>query len=213
MNGKSKRTVFYVRCSTSDQSVEMQLHDLHAVAAQRGWEVVETYADEGISGSKDDRPALNRMMTDAAVGKFNLVACWKLDRLGRSLRHLVNVIHDLGEVGVGFVSINDAGIDTTTSQGRLMLGIIGSFAAYERELIQARVRHGQAAAKARGVHIGRPVKKMDLRPAVALLEQGRNLQVIANILGVSRTTLRRRLQEQGKWPFKAVSKRRASKVN
>jgi DNA invertase Pin-like site-specific DNA recombinase len=210
---KMKRVVFYVRCSTSDQTVEMQLHALHAVADQRGWEVVETYADAGISGSKDDRPALNRMMTDAAVGKFNLVACWKLDRLGRSLRHLVNVIHDLGEVGVGFVSLKDAGIDTTTSQGRLMLGIIGSFAAYERDIIRSRVLQGQRAAKDRGVHIGRPVKQMDVRPAVALLEQGRNLQKIANILGVSRTTLRRRLQEQGKWPFKAVSKSLASKAN
>jgi len=213
MKPQAKTVVFYVRVSSDDQSVEMQLHDLRAVADRRGWQVVEVYADEGISGSKDDRPALNQMLADARRGRFDTVAVWKICRLARSLHHLINVIHDLDQLGVGFASINDAGIDTTTSNGRLMLGIIGSFAAYERELIQARVRHGQAAAKARGVHIGRPVRDMDLRPAVALLEQGRNLQEIANILDVSRTTLRRRLQEQGKWPFKAVSKSLASKAN
>ena len=204
---KPLRVALYARVSTSNkgQDVGLQLDELRRVAEQRGWLVSGEYVDDGVSGSDDSRPELDRMMADAQAGDFDLVAVWKLDRLGRSLQHLLRLISDLSRWGVGFASLRDSGIDTTTPTGRLMLQILGALAEYEKELIRERVIAGVRRAQAQGKHCGRPKVDLEIRPAVAMLQQGRGLREVASIMGVSRTTLRRRLKEAGEWPV-AVGK-------
>jgi len=194
---KSPRVALYARVSTSGhgQDVGLQLDELRAVAVQRGWTVVEEFTDEGISGAAKERPGLDAMMDLARRGKVDLVCVWKLDRLGRSLQHLLQILDELQTLGVGFVSIRDSGIDTTSATGRLMLSIVGAFAAYERELIRERVLAGVRRAQAAGKHCGRPRVELDLRPALALLDKGHSVRQVADILGVARGTLRRRLAE------------------
>ena len=194
---KIPRVALYARVSTTGhgQDVGLQLDELRAVADQRRWNVVGEFTDEGISGASKERPGLDAMMNEARLGKVDLVAVWKLDRLGRSLQHLLALLDELGDLGVGFVSIRDAGIDTTSATGRLMLHIIGAFAAYERELIRERVLAGVRRAQSNGTPCGRPRVDLDLRPALALLDKGHSVREVAEILGVARGTLRRRLAE------------------
>jgi DNA invertase Pin-like site-specific DNA recombinase len=150
------RVALYARVSTlNGQNPEMQLAELREYAQRRGWEVFSEYCDLGISGAKDSRPQLNRMIADAHARKFDAVVVWKLDRLGRSLKHLVTTIEDLQAYSVSFVSLRD-NLDLSTPAGRLMLHIIGAMAEFERSLIQERVVSGISAAKKRGVRFGRP---------------------------------------------------------
>lgn len=199
---KPIRVALYARVSTTGkgQDVTLQLDELRAVAAQRGWVIAAEYVDDGVSGTKASRPALDRMIADAAKGKFDLVAVWKLDRLGRSLQNLLAVLDDLRRADVGFVSLRDAGIDTTTAGGRLMLAMVGAFAEFERALIVERVKAGVAKAQANGKHCGRPRNELDLRPALAMMREGRGLKQVAAILRIPKTTLRRRLADAGEWP-------------
>ena len=199
---KALRVGLYGRVSTTghDQDVGLQLEELRQVAAQRGWVIVDEYVDEGISGSKESRPGLDQMMEDARAGKLNVVAVWKLDRLGRSLQHLLGLLDELTSINVQFVSLRDTGIDTTSATGRLLFQVLGAFAEFERAMIQERVVAGVRRAQDKGVHCGRPKVDMDLRPALALLEQGRGLKQVSVILGLSRSTLRRRLADAGEWP-------------
>lgn len=196
------KVALYARVSTAGagQDPETQLRELRQAAAQRGWIVQGEYVDEGISGSSTQRPALDKMMQAAQTGRLNLVVVWKLDRLGRSLQHLLVLIETLKLQGVGFVSLQDAGLDTTTPTGRLLLQLCGAFAEYERCLIQERVRAGVAKAQSNGVHCGRPVKRLDMRPARALLGEGRSLREVARILKISPSTLRRKLAEETRQP-------------
>ncbi|MCG8420917.1 MAG: recombinase family protein [Proteobacteria bacterium] len=204
---KSPKAAIYARVSTTGngQDVGLQLDELRQVARQRGWKVVNEYVDDGVSGAKETRPQLDQLMGDARRGKIDLVAVWKLDRLGRSLAHLLRLLDELAALGVGFVSVRDSGMDTTSPTGRLMLQILGAFAEFERAMIQERVVAGVRRAQAAGKHCGRPKVDMDLRPALALLDQGRGLKQVATILGVSRSTLRRRLEDQGHWPRPAAT--------
>ena len=197
------RAALYARVSTSNkgQDVNLQLDELRQVAALRGWEIAGVYHDDGISGSTDSRPALDRMMADAQAGSFDLVAVWKLDRLGRSVQHVLSLLDQLATQGIEFVSLRDAGLDTTTPAGRLFTAIIAAFSAFERDIIRERVIAGVRRAQAAGKHCGRPRVKLDLRPAVAMLEGGHSLREAAESLGVSRSTLRRRLKEAGHWPL------------
>ena len=132
---KSTRAALDARVSTigHGQDVGLQLDELRQVAAKRGWMIVSEDIDDGVSGATVSRPALDEMMEQARRGKLDLVVCWKLDRLGRSLQHLLQILDELQHLGVGFVSIRDSGIDTTSASGRLMLHIVGAFATYERE--------------------------------------------------------------------------------
>lgn len=199
------RVAIYARVSTTGngQDVGLQLDELRQVAAQRGWQVAGEFIDDGVSGTATSRPALDQMMDAARRGKLDLVVVWKLDRLGRSLQHLLQVLDELQHLGVGFVSVRDAGIDTTSASGRLMLHILGAFAAYERELIRERVVAGVRRAQANGRHCGRPEVELDLRPAAAMLATGYGLKAISKSLNVSRSTLRRRLEEAGMWTIKS----------
>lgn len=140
------------------------------------------------------------MREAARRGKVDLVAVWKLDRLGRSLRHLLELLDELQGQGVGFVSLRDTGIDTTSPTGRLLLQLMGAFAEFERGLIQERVKAGVARARDRGVKFGRRQVAVDLRPAVAMLEAGHGIKQTASALRLSTSTLRRRLQDAGEWP-------------
>ena len=157
------RAALYARVSTTGQGqdVGLQLEELRQVAAQRGWRVVSEYVDEGVSGSKTTRPGLDRMLADAQAGKLELVAVWKLDWLGRSLQHILGVLDQFTAQGIAFVSLRDAGLDTTTPAGRLFTSIIGAFAEFERGLIQERVVAGVRRAQAAGTHCGRPRKQVE----------------------------------------------------
>ena len=187
------RVALYCRVSTGDQDVGMQLDELRQVAQQRGWHISGEYLDEGVSGAKTSRPALDSMMKDARLGRFDLVAVWKLDRLGRSLQHLLRLLDDLQHLGVGFVSVRDAAIDTTSAQGRLLLQVMGAFAEFERSLIQERVKAGLDRARARGIKLGRPERDVDVTRARQMLAEGRTQRQIAMALRIPRTTLRRAL--------------------
>src|SRR3977135_2896451 len=133
----------------------MQLRDLREYADRRGWLMVEEYIDHGVSGTKASRPALNRLMADAQRRKIDTVLVWKLDRFGRSLRHLVNAIAELESLGVTFISLRD-NLDLTTPSGRLMFHVISAMAEFERSLIQERVKAGLRNARAKGQRLGRP---------------------------------------------------------
>ena len=163
------------------------------LAAQRGWHVSGEYLDEGVSGAKTSRPALDSMMKDGRLGRFDLVVVWKLDRLGRSLQHLLRLLDDLQGYGVGFLSLRDSGIDTTNPQGRLLLQLLGAFAEFERALIQERVKAGLARARTRGIKLGRPERDVDVDRARQMIAEGRTQRQIAMALRVPRTTLRRAL--------------------
>ncbi|HWC15537.1 MAG TPA: recombinase family protein, partial [Terriglobales bacterium] len=154
---KVRKVALYSRISTVNhgQDPEMQLRELRDYAATREWTISGEYVDRGISGSKDSRPELNKLMADAHQRKFDAVLTWKIDRFGRSLRHLVNAIADLEHYGVSFVSLKD-NIDLSTPSGRLMFQVIGAMAEFERELIRERVKSGLKNAAAKGRFGGRP---------------------------------------------------------
>ena len=147
------RAAIYARVSTADQTCENQLLELHRYVDARGWTGVD-YVDRGISGAKDRRPALDSLLKDARRRRFDVLIVWRLDRLGRNLRHLVVTLEDLSALGIGFVSLNE-GIDATTPAGRLQMAVLGAMAQFERERIAERVRAGLARAKAQGQRLGR----------------------------------------------------------
>lgn len=130
--------------------------ELRAVAAQRGLDIVAEYIDEGVSGATTSRPSFDAMMRAAQEGKFEHLLVWKLDRLGRSLPHLLNSLDLLAGWGVSFCSVREPGIDTTSAHGRLLLQLLAVFASHERELIKERVTAGVRRAQAAGRHVGRP---------------------------------------------------------
>jgi DNA invertase Pin-like site-specific DNA recombinase len=186
-----KRIALYARVSTlNGQNPEMQLAELREYAQRRGWEVYSEYVDLGVSGSKDSRPQLNRMLADAHARKFDAVVVWKLDRLGRSLKHLVTVIADLEAYGVSFVSLRD-NLDLSTPSGRLMMHIIGAMAEFERSLIQERVVAGIRSAQARGVRFGRPKVYCSALKIATLREQGVPWVEVARRLDVGKGTAQR----------------------
>jgi DNA invertase Pin-like site-specific DNA recombinase len=157
---------------------------------RRGWHVVEGYVDQGVSGSRESRPALTRLMTDACRRKFDAILVWKIDRFGRSLKHLVNALAELSALGVAFVSLRD-NLDLSTPSGRLMFQIIGAMAEFERALIQERVRAGIRNAKTKGIRVGRPRVIVDALRIADLRAQGRSWSQIQTELGVSKGTAQR----------------------
>ena len=169
------RVAIYARVSTADQDCGLQLRELREYAARRGWEVAGEYVDTGWSGAKAKRPALDRLMADAAQHRFDCVAVYKLDRFGRSVLHLNQQLAALTNYGVRFIAISQ-GLDTDQSNptSRLLLQILASVAEFERELIRERVSAGLHHAKAKGKHIGRPRRILD-RVEVARLRDHEGL--------------------------------------
>src|ERR1700704_2007810 len=181
-----KQVALYVRVSTDGQTVENQTRELSQIAERRGWQVVETYSDVGISGSKgrDKRPGLDRMLNDAGRRKFDVIMAWSLDRLGRSLNDLRGTIQHLEACGVDLY-LDQQSIDTTTPAGRLMFQVTGAFAEFERSMIRQRVHAGLKRAVEQGKQLGRP--KID--PAIekrilTQLRAGKGILKVAAECGV-----------------------------
>ncbi len=171
--GKGKRVAFYLRVSTGSQTVENQRRELAAAAEQRGWTVVEIYADNGVSGAKgrDQRPAFGRLCKDAVAGKFDVIAAWSVDRLGRSVLHLAQFVEDMRGAGVGLFLLKQ-GLDSETPTGRAMLGMCGVFAELEREIIRERIHSGLARARAKGKRLGRKRVAADIEQRIRQLAKG-----------------------------------------
>lgn len=191
---KPNRAAIYARVSTSNhgQDVGMQTRELRQFAEARGWQVTGEYLDEGISGAKDSRPELNRLMNDARQRKLDAILVWKLDRFGRSLKHLVTAIADLESLGVAFVALKD-NLDLSTPSGRLMFHVIGAMAEFERALIQERVKSGIKNARAKGTRLGRPVILNGWHHAevARLRATGLSGRAIARQLNISEGSVRR----------------------
>ena len=192
----SRRAALYARVSTSDkgQDPELQLEDLRRLADQRGWAVTQEYVDTGVSGTKGSRPALDALMDDARRGRFDVVAVWRFDRFARSTQHLLRALEEFRALGVDFVSQREA-IDTSTPMGKMVFTMIAAVAELEASLIRERVQAGVDRARRQGKKLGRPRRELDLRAARILLDQGHSQREVAEMLGVPRGTLRRRLQE------------------
>ncbi len=174
----------YARVSTTDQTPALQLDALKAAGCER------VFADEGFSGSANKRPALDKAL--AALRPGDVLTVWKLDRLGRSLSHLIQIAEDLGKRGIGFRSLSEA-IDTTTPQGVLIFNIMGALAQFERSLIIERTRAGLAAARLRGTKVGRKPKLTpeQIDHAKKLIDAGESPSRVARSIGVSPATLYR----------------------
>src|SRR5215211_2212983 len=187
------RVALYLRVSTTGQTVGNQRLELEAWAGRAGHEVAAVYADEGVSGAKgrDRRPEFDRMLKDAVRRRFDVLAAWSVDRLGRSLPDLVNALKDLHEAGVGLF-LHQQGLDTTTSSGRAMFGMMGVFAEYERAMVRERVNAGLARARAQGTRLGRPrVGAAVERRARELRAGGKGIKSVARELGVGVGTVQR----------------------
>jgi DNA invertase Pin-like site-specific DNA recombinase len=185
-------TAIYARVSTLDQEPENQLQELRRYVEARGWSGQE-YVDRGVSGTKDRRPALDQLVADAKRRRFDILVCWRLDRLGRNLRHLITLLDDLQALGIGFVTLAE-GIDTTSPAGRLQMAVLAAIAAFERDRIAERVRAGLARAKAQGVRLGRPRRQIDSERLAAVA--GLPEREAARRLGIPRSTLQRWLAQK-----------------
>jgi DNA invertase Pin-like site-specific DNA recombinase len=180
----SRKVALYARVSTLDQEPENQLLELRRYAEARGWTAVE-YVDKGVSGTKDRRPALDALLKDAKRRKFDVVVCWRLDRLGRNLKHLITLLEELQALGVAFVSLAE-GIDATTPAGKLQMHILGAIAEFERERIRERVMAGLQRARSQGKRLGRPRKA----PAMMAIPGG-SVRAAARAWSVSKSTAAR----------------------
>ena len=154
------KIAIYTRVSTQDQSVEMQTSDLRRYCEQRGFETYKEYSDRGISGTKDRRPALDELMSDAKKKKFDAVLCWRFDRFARSTKHLITALEEFRHLGIEFISYQE-NIDTSSPLGKAMFTIVSCIGELERNILLERVRAGLKRAKENGVILGRP-KKLDL---------------------------------------------------
>ena len=154
---QSSRAAIYARVSTTNhgQDVSMQTRDLEQFAQARGWRLVDSYLDVGISGSKDKRPQLDRLMADAHKRRFDIVIVWRFDRFARSVSHLLRALETFNALGIAFVSLSEQ-MDTTTPTGKMIFTVLGAVAELERSLIVERVRAGMRNARAKGKRIGRP---------------------------------------------------------
>ena len=177
-----KKVCLYCRVSTTHQTSENQLRELRVVAERMGYEIVSEFIDNGISGAKSrkDRPALDEMMKLATQRKFEVVMCWSIDRLGRSLQHLVEILNELQAMKIDLFFMQQ-GMDTTTPSGRMIFSVFGAIGEFERNLMRERVIAGQQRAKASGIHIGRPTKMNDgMRSAIQAMHQnGMSIRQIA----------------------------------
>ena len=182
------KAAIYARVSTADQTCENQLLELRRYCAARGWSLSHEFIDAGVSGSKDRRPALDELWTHARRRRFDVLVCWRLDRLGRSLRHLVTLLGDLHDLGIGFVSLGE-GIDLGTPAGRLQLHILAALAEFERCRIQERVKAGLARVKAEGRKLGRPTQAPPVEKLAAVADL--SIREAARKLRVSRSTVQR----------------------
>ena len=188
MDTTARRVALYARVSTADQTAENQILELRTYCAARGWTIVAEYTDSGISGAKTTRPQLDAMMLAARRRQFDAIATWKLDRLGRSLQHLIALLEEVTSLGIAFVSLGES-IDLSTSAGRLQLHLLAAFAQFERERIRERVRAGIARARQQGKRLGR--RRASPLPSAA--PTGLTVREAARLWGCSKSQAARRL--------------------
>jgi len=191
-----KRAALYMRVSTKGhgQTTDTQAMALREYAERRDFEIVGEYRDEGISGSKDSRPALDRLMKDARTRKFDVVIVARFDRFARSVSHLLRALEEFSHLGVDFVSLSES-IDTSTPMGKMIFTVLGAVAELERNLIRERVHMGISRARKQGKRLGRPKRVFDREKAEAML-QSMSVREVARQLGVSRGVIERSLSLQ-----------------
>ncbi len=188
-----KRVAIYTRVSTDAQTTENQRRELEKVLKQRGWKLVEVYTDHGISGAKgrDQRPAFDRLIKDATRGRFDMIAAWSVDRLGRSLRDLLGFLTEIHALGVGLY-LHQQAVDTTTPAGRALFQMMGVFAEFERAMIRERVMAGLARARAKRVRLGRPKLATEIEERVrAELTKGTGILKTGRLVGVGTGSVQR----------------------
>jgi DNA invertase Pin-like site-specific DNA recombinase len=196
---KIKRVALYVRVSTDGQTTENQRRELAAVAERHGWDIVQTFADEGISGAKgrDQRPGFDALCKGVARRDFDMVAAWSVDRLGRSLQDLIGFLGELHGKHVDMY-LHQQGLDTSTPAGRAMFQMLGVFAEFERAMIRERVNAGLARARAQGKTLGRPVERhQHRRKVIHERTKGKGVRKIATELGIGVGTVKRILAAEG----------------
>jgi len=189
-----KRVAIYARVSTANhgQDVTLQTGELEQFAGARGWHVAGVYIDQGVSGSKDSRPELNRLMADAHKRRFDVVCVWRFDRFARSVSHLLRALETFKALGIDFVSFSEQ-MDTSTPAGKMIFTVLGAVAELERSLIVERVRAGLRNARVKGKKLGRPSIAVDAARIARLRVQGLTVRQIAAELGHSRSLVHKTL--------------------
>jgi DNA invertase Pin-like site-specific DNA recombinase len=190
------RAALYARVSTlgHGQDPEMQLREQREYCQRRGWTVAGEYVDSGISGTKEKRPELDRMMADAHRRRFDVIAVWKFDRFARSVSHLLRALDTFRVLGIEFVSLSES-LDTATPAGRMVFTVLGAVAELERSLIVERVKAGLRNARAKGKRLGRPRKVLPDSRITSLRARGCSWRTIAIQVGCSARTARRAWQK------------------
>lgn len=192
------RVCIYARVSTvNSQDPKLQTRELREYIERRGWDLAGEYVDVGISGSKEKRPELDRLMSDAHRRRFDVVVVWKFDRFARSVSHLLRALETFRALGIEFVSLSEQ-IDTSTPMGKMVFTILGSVAELERSMIVERVKAGLRNARAKGKRLGRPQVAVDATKIAALRKQGLSWAKIATALGVGEGTIYRSVQASAK---------------
>lgn len=187
------RCARYLRVSKLDQNPRLQEDETLEFVGRRGWQLAGTFVDHGVSGARERRPELDRLLKDAKRGRFDVVLVWRSDRLFRSIRHMVVTLDDLAAMNVGFASVTEP-FDTSTPSGKLLLHMVAAMAEFERSILIERTRAGVAAAIRRGAKVGRPRARVDLERARELRAQGRTIRDVADELGVGVATLHRAMK-------------------
>jgi DNA invertase Pin-like site-specific DNA recombinase len=190
------RAALYARVSTTNhgQDVGMQTRELREYCQRRGWVIEGEYVDTGISGTKEKRPELDRLMSDAHRRKFDTVVVWKFDRFARSVSHLLRALDTFRVLGIEFVSLSES-LDTATPAGRMVFTVLGAVAELERSLIVERVKAGLRNARAKGKRLGRPRKLLPDSRIASLRARGCSWRTIARQIGCSARTARRSWQK------------------
>src|SRR5438128_411369 len=197
-----KRAALYMRVSTKGhgQTTETQAVALREYAAHRGFEITEEYRDEGISGSKDSRPALDQLMKDARARHFDVVIVARFDRFARSVSHLLRALEEFNHLGVDFISLSES-IDTSTAVGKMIFTVLGAVAELERNLIKERVHMGLSRARKQGKQLGRPRVEVDPLQVAGLRSLGLSWNQIADKLGIGRGTAERAFKSLSQKPL------------
>lgn len=199
LSHRSTRVAIYARISTANhgQDVSTQTRDLRQFAEARGWTIAGEYVDTGVSGTKDSRPELNRLMADAHKRRFDAICVWRFDRFARSVSHLLRALETFKALGVDFVSFSEQ-MDTSTPAGKMVFTVLGAVAELERSLIVERVRAGLRNARAKGKRLGRPRRDFDRERVAVLRKAGLSWRAVATELGVGVGTLYRVCDERSK---------------
>jgi DNA invertase Pin-like site-specific DNA recombinase len=198
---KIVRAALYGRVSTvgHGQDPETQMQPLREMAGRRGWKVMGEFTDAGVSGTKRERPELDRLMALVRKRRIDAVVVWKFDRFARSVSHLLTALEEFKLYCVDFISVTES-VDSSTPMGKMIFVVVAAIAEFERDIIRERVKAGVHRAQAEGKHCGRPRKQIDLRAARELLGNGHSVRQVSEMLGIPRSSLRRKLADKPSGP-------------